>query len=302
MAVLHHLATDRLASLGARTTIGRSRACTLRLEAARASGEHAAMLWTHDGWHLRDLGSSNGTWLGDQRLSAGQEVPVAVGDTLAFGDTSDRWVLTDDGAPSSFARGELDGAVVHAEGGVLGLPSAEDPEVMVFQGAQGWIAEGPARRRAVIDQDVLTVQGVAWRLFLPMVLDTTLMDDGQRETTLVGLRLELRVSRDHEFVGVTLHDGDRPITVPPRTLHYMLVVLAQARQHPADPPADEHAGWVDVEEVARALMVDYRTVGVYVCRLRQQLGGLGIAAAGEIIERRPGALRLGRIPVALVGG
>lgn len=302
MAVLHHLRTDRLASLGARTTIGRSRACTLRLEAARASGEHAAMMWTHDGWRLRDLGSSNGTWLGDRRLSAGQEVAVRAGDALAFGDTGDRWVLSDDRAPSPFARDEADGLTVQAEGGVLGLPSAEDPEVMVFRGAEGWIAEGPARRRAVHDQDLLTLHGVVWRLFLPTVLETTAMDDAPREPTLGGLRMRLQVSRDHEFVRVTLHDGARSFEVPPRTLHYMLVVLAEARVDPARPPADDATGWVDFEAVARALQVDYRTVGVYVCRLRQQLGGLGIASAGEIVERRPGALRLGRIAVDLSGG
>lgn len=302
MAVLQHLRTARLASLGARTTIGRSRACTLRLKAGRASGEHAVMLWSDGGWRLRDLGSSNGTWIGDRRLAAGQEEALTAGVRLAFGDTGDRWVLVDDRPPSPFARHESGEQAVDADGGVLGLPSPEDPALMVFRRAGGWIAEDADGERPVHDQDLVTVHGVVWRLFLPTVLAATVLDDGRRPPALGGLSLKLAVSRDHEFVGVTLCEGERTIEVPPRTLHYMLVVLAQARPDPTQTPRDAETGWVDIEAVARALVVDYRTVGVYVCRLRQQFGGLGIDAAGDIVERRPGALRLGRIAVELVGG
>ena len=226
---------------------------------------------------------------------------MVAGALLAFGAPDDRWALVDDRPPSPFARQEAADAVVDADGGVLGLPSTDDPAVMVFHGARGWVAEDQTRRRAVHDQDLLTVQGVVWRLFLPTALATTVMDDGAAPPALGGLRLRLAVSRDHEFVGVTLIDGQRVIEVPPRTLHYMLVVLAQARPDPAVAPKDPESGWVDVEAVARALLVDYRTVGVYVCRLRQQFGGLGISSAGEIVERRRGALRLGRIAVELIG-
>lgn len=298
MAVLHHLRTDRMASLGARTTIGRSRACTLRIDAPRASGEHAAMVWTADGWRLRDLGSSNGTWIGDTRLIAGAETPVAEGAALAFGDTDDRWVLVDARPPTPFAR-TADGAeTVDAEGGVLGLPSGDDPRVMVFQSGGRWVAEDDRGPRPVSDQDPVVVDGVAWRLFLPVVIDTTVMDEGPR--AIGGLRLGLRVSRDHEFVAVTLAEGERVVDVPPRTMHYMLVVLAQAKRE-ATGPAGER-GWVDREAIAQALAVDPRTVDVYVLRLRQQLGRLGVPGAADILERGPGGqFRLGAVMVELTG-
>jgi pSer/pThr/pTyr-binding forkhead associated (FHA) protein len=44
--------------------IGRSTMCTLQIDAADVSKEHASLRWVGDGWELRDLGSRNGTFVG----------------------------------------------------------------------------------------------------------------------------------------------------------------------------------------------------------------------------------------------
>lgn len=49
--------------LGARSVVGRSAGCTVRLEARGASGEHAVLFWATGRWQVRDLGSTNGTRL-----------------------------------------------------------------------------------------------------------------------------------------------------------------------------------------------------------------------------------------------
>lgn len=54
--------------------------------AVRTLSRHHAFLYARDGdLYLKDLGSTNGTWVGDQRLEPHAEVPVYAGETLAFG-------------------------------------------------------------------------------------------------------------------------------------------------------------------------------------------------------------------------
>lgn len=50
---------------------------------------HAEFLATPDGWSLRDLGSTNGTWLGEKRVLPGVLYALGVGDVVRVGD----WVL-----------------------------------------------------------------------------------------------------------------------------------------------------------------------------------------------------------------
>lgn len=65
--------------------IGRAEACKVRLDDTYAS-QHHAKLSTHDGaWMLEDLGSTNGTYLNDRRVSAPAEVHA--GDVVKIGKT-----------------------------------------------------------------------------------------------------------------------------------------------------------------------------------------------------------------------
>jgi len=68
--------------LQARLTIGRSSACELVLADETVSRRHAE-LRIHDGcWLLRDVGSSNGTWVNGRRVI---EAEVRPGDVIHLG-------------------------------------------------------------------------------------------------------------------------------------------------------------------------------------------------------------------------
>ena len=73
-------------------TIGRSRQCTIRLDAtidAVASGKHLAIGHAPDiGWWIEDLGSTNGTWLGVERLTG--RVPIPIENEFSLGGPSTR--------------------------------------------------------------------------------------------------------------------------------------------------------------------------------------------------------------------
>ncbi|SES48102.1 FHA domain-containing protein [Pedococcus cremeus] len=67
------------------TLIGRNPECALVLDDDFASGRHARIYEREGQWFVEDLGSTNGTFLGSQRLTA--PVPVEVGTVLRVGKT-----------------------------------------------------------------------------------------------------------------------------------------------------------------------------------------------------------------------
>lgn len=65
--------------------IGRNPECSLVLEDDYASGRHARIIRGEDGWYVEDLGSTNGTFIGQFRV--GDPVPVETGTTIRIGKT-----------------------------------------------------------------------------------------------------------------------------------------------------------------------------------------------------------------------
>jgi len=64
---------------------GRSPACTLVLDDDYASGRHARFFPREGQWWVEDLGSTNGTLVGEQRITS--PVPLAVGAPVRIGHT-----------------------------------------------------------------------------------------------------------------------------------------------------------------------------------------------------------------------
>ena len=67
------------------TVIGRNPECALVLDDDFASGRHARIFFRDDAWFVEDLGSTNGTFLGSERLTG--PIRVEAGSTLRIGKT-----------------------------------------------------------------------------------------------------------------------------------------------------------------------------------------------------------------------
>lgn len=288
MGILAHDATHLEMTLPARVLVGRGPGCTLRLDDRQVSAEHASIWWTREGWRLRDLGSRNGTWLGDRRLAAGEDLVIPRGARLGFGGPSEDWALTDDSPPVAMARrlepGGAGGPLVVAPGEVLALPDGENPEAVVFFDRRAWVVEREGRAEPVLDQALIQVGGQAWRLYLPVLLEGTLAADDSG-LSLRNLRLRFAVSRNEEHVDLVVCHRRGEFSLEPRAFHYMLLTLARLRLEDAALPEEEQ-GWVDSERLARMLAMTRGTVNVHVCRARAQFSDLGIAGAADIVERR----------------
>ncbi|MEI6045710.1 MAG: FHA domain-containing protein [Chloroflexota bacterium] len=62
--------------------IGRDTSNDLVLPYPQVSAQHAQIIRQNNGTFLHDLGSTNGTFVGDQRITKGRDVPIKPGDTI----------------------------------------------------------------------------------------------------------------------------------------------------------------------------------------------------------------------------
>jgi hypothetical protein len=78
-------ARPRTVRLAASMTVGRAPECELRLEDTYASQQHARLFAKNDHWFVEDLGSTNGTFVNDQKLAA--PAMLQPGDKVRVGQT-----------------------------------------------------------------------------------------------------------------------------------------------------------------------------------------------------------------------
>lgn len=74
--------------VGSRLLVGRAGGgadADIELDDDSVSRRHGELVATPEGWTLRDLGSTNGTWIADRVLSAGEVARVSRGDRIRFG-------------------------------------------------------------------------------------------------------------------------------------------------------------------------------------------------------------------------
>ena len=294
MAILR--GADHEVMLPDRCLVGRSRGCDLVLAARDVSSEHAVLQWCGAHWELRDLGSRNGTSVGEVRLPVGARVPLAAGAELRFGRESAAWLLVDASAPQAMAVALADGARCVADGGYLALP-AEAPVVAVYQAGEGWALERDGAVEAAVDRAVIDAgAGGLWRLHLPAAAAGTWEEAAP--PVVAQLRLRFAVSRDEEEIELVAWAGERRIDLQVRAHHYPLLLLARRRLADAEAgaaPAEQ--GWLRQDELRAMLRMSEDHLGIQIHRARAQLGKAGVADAAALVERRAGT-RLMRIGVA----
>lgn len=280
----------RLVALPAHAVIGRSPLCSIQIAEPCASAEHAAISWTEAGWELRDLGSSNGTWVDDQRVRAGERVALQRDARLGFGTPEATWLLADARPAGPTARHARTTELAHAASSLLALPSERDPRATIYQRADGgWAIEQAGAVGEVRDGDTVEVDGAAWTLFLPARLGPVPPTVPEVEPlVLSALELVFAPSRDEEHVELRVRTrAGREIELPVRASHYTLLTLARARQRDeaTGVPAAE-CGWIYANELADMLGYTAERLNVEIFRARAMLGKIGIVDSMHIVERR----------------
>ncbi len=301
LAILRHIASRREHLLSSRTLIGRAPGCHLRVDDPGISGFHVEILWDGERWHVHDLGSRNGTVLGNRRLRTGEQAPLERDvDLLLAGRVGLR--LIDDSAPQLIATSAA-GNVRTAEAELLILPSEESPELTIFRDLDGqWLVESESGIRT-LDEDAHLIAGnERWRVLSPHIVPTTHELDG--EPHLRDHRLCFRVSRDGEHIELSMIGAGRSLHLEHRAHLALLLELARARLRDAKlehVQADEQ-GWVYRDELPGLLGVQPELIHLWIHRARRQAAQAGLRDAVALIERRSGSTQLrlgtGRVSIA----
>ena len=278
-----------------RCLIGRSRGCDLVLGERDVSSEHAMLQWSATHWQLRDLGSRNGTFVGDARLTLGARVALAAGAQLRFGREAAPWILVDAAPPRVMAVALVRGERRIGDGGYLLLPDPDAPLAAIYEASDGtWQLEQHGVTRTIEDREVVDAGG-AWRVHLPSAAAGT-WDAAAAAVRVADLRLRFSYSRDEEYIELVAFAGARRIDLQARVTHYPLLLLARRRlaDQQAGVPAPEQ-GWQRQDDLLTMLRMKEDHLGVYIHRARAQLARAGVADAAALVERRPGTrlLRLG---------
>jgi FHA domain len=286
--------TGQRIALRSRVILGRSAACDVRVDDPRVSSEHATLGWTGAMWEVRDLGSKNGTFVGERRLASGGRSHLLPGDLLVLGaprPPAPAFVLADGAPPAASARHAQTGVVRAVAAGLLALPDDETPRAILVEEPDGtWAVEALGVARPASDRETLMVDGEAWVLDLPQRTGST-VEASEDALTLSAIALRFAVSLDEERVDITVVCPDREIELPARSHHYLLVTLARARLAAAGAPPAER-GWLERDELCRMLATDELRLNVEVCRARKQFSALGIQGAASIVDRRMGTGRI----------
>jgi len=276
------------------TTIGRSPQCSLVLTDSLVSSIHASLRFTPAGWELKDLGSTNGSFVNGARISPAAPRLLRKGDKVAFGSIERCYELLECAAPGLLAASD-GGAVVRGEGDLLAIPSAEEPIVCIYRVAEGdWFIEDAAGRRNISNGETFRALGELWHIALPENVERTrsASDGDVRDSTLL-----FDVSADEESVGLAARVGGAVLKLGGHACNYLLLTLARQRlKDRAAGLAEDDAGWLYLDELARGLNTVPEHLNVDVFRIRRRLGA-HFCNAAEVIERRPGTRQL-RIGVA----
>ncbi|KYF57872.1 hypothetical protein BE04_20355 [Sorangium cellulosum] len=280
--------------LAAHAVAGRAPGSAVRLAEHAASNDHASVFWNGERWQVRDLASTNGTFVGTIRLDPGANADLERGSVLQFGCEAERWELTDDRGPVVVARALATGEERQAVDGLLALPDPESVLVSIFMDATGrWLLEGSdGSQRPVSDREELTVAGERWELTVPPASPLAGTHKTASSLSLATSTLRFHVSRDEEHVRIEAVDGRDVRQIGQCAPFYALLLLARERRRDAgrgELPEDEQ-GWIHVVDLARQLRVDEKYLNVLLFRARQAFASAGLGTG--IVQRRRREVRI----------
>lgn len=110
LSVQHKKANVKSVILHTDALIGRSTECNLRLASGQVSRRHCKLLISDEQVAVVDLGSSNGTFLNDEKITSKVEIPIPPGSALSIGPARFIVEYEDPAAETHIRKGASAGA------------------------------------------------------------------------------------------------------------------------------------------------------------------------------------------------
>ncbi len=280
------------AILEAETLIGRREGCLVSIDDGCVSSLHATIRW-HDGhWIVRDLNSTNGTWVNGERLSSNADKALGPGDRLTFGAAPHHYLMEDVSAPSPMVISSLSGRVHVMEDGVLAISGNSDDFASIFRSADGsWHLETRDSTTRILHDDSFSFDGESWRFSCSEDRQSTAPVDAPR--LIDDCDLILGVSPDEEYVEITAECDCQRLSLGTQSGYYLLLTLARLRRADEEEGLDrEDVGWRHRDELMRMLRCTETQLNVWICRVRAKFETMGFLDYATIVQRREGTGRL----------
>jgi hypothetical protein len=292
VGALRYFKTGSIFSLPTPTVVGRGPDCAVRLSDACVSNQHAELVWERDSWILRDLDSTNGTWLNGKLIEqARYEHRLSPGDRIAFGAETDEWQLEDDSGPQVMVIPSEGGKGIPMRRGVIRFSKELDgavPRIIRGDGAE-WRLEVGSSVMVISPGSVIHANGRAWRFCCPAAWRPTAKVQPVR--SLREAQLVLRVPRNMEKIELTAHHAQEQISLGRSSIFLLLVVLAERRKTEQE-AGSKDAGWVGMEDLESAFKTRETHINVWVHRIRGRFANQGFLDSGAIIQRRDGTRQI----------
>ena len=273
---------------------------------------HAVIEYQDDMWWLKDL-SSNGTWLNHKRLDKHKAVSLKKGDVVSLaGSNGTEYEVGDVGLPCDHLiplRLEEHQAAIPLSRYNL-LPSESAPEYsLVFQAQfNHWQLESvqasKPQHSLVRDGDIIELAGSPWRLQSSANYAATLSLSPSVES-IHEMGLCFNVSQDEESTRLSVQCSDQTIDLKVRSHHYLSLLLARKRIADMQRQLNEDSqGWLYTNELTKLLGIDEYHANIQIHRFRKQVADnlTSLADLDQLIERRPGMLRLGCPNISILKG
>lgn len=298
MGRLREVASQREIVLLANHQVGRDSRCDLVITDARVSMTHASVRWDGVNWCLRDMGSTNRTFVNHNPIGRGEVRTLQEGDRIDFG-TAALWELIDRSQPSPSAR-DIDSGehLVSADEHVLAISES----LVLYRGEDGcWHTHDGRKQDSFSDGDFVADGETHYRLSLPVLVAPTAPGGGFVGRLVSDVHLRLDVAPGEDRVEATLSCDGSEVPLGRHGHNRILLALARARiQDEAEALPFSLAGWRDVHEISNQTYRDLPRLNTEVYRIRKKLAPLRLANFADIIERDEDLIRLGTAHLSIV--
>jgi hypothetical protein len=281
-------------ALDGHSLVGRAAHCHVALPDTRVSSEHASLSWRDTAWAIRDLGSTNGTWVNGQRIAPGVDVKLREGSEIAFGEAQQGWALDDASPPGPIALPVAGGEGCPLRDGVIAVPDSDQPQAMLYRSLTGsWMLENGNRITSITPGSIFEVGETSWRFSCPTTSESTVRT---RHRLVIDGTFHFDVSTNEEEVSLSVELEHERLPMGQLSGFYLLLTLARLRMQAEESGADAaERGWVHRDQLLKMLACGEQQLNVWVHRIRSRFAAKGFLDYADVVQRRDGSgqMRIG---------
>lgn len=307
MASLINLKNQQKISLQAHHIFGRQPdTSTTQILSPDVSRTHATIMWEGEQWKIKDT-SSNGTFIGPKRITAGEYIPLSIGDEIRFGSAdADIWQVNDLAEPRCFLAPMMAHLPRIELVDICALPSESEPDFVIFKSGEQWVLELDGTHQVLNTGDIVGSGNHQWRYIdARPTLSTRNVNCSLQPTQLNDLAFHFYVSQNEEHVSLTLKSHTKDFDLGERCHHYLLLLLARQRlEDKENGVINSEQGWIKKELLVKMLGMQESHINIQIFRFRKQVVNVlpDITALHHVVERRTGSLRLAHDLFDIRGG